>query len=69
MPEGVIYRVMIKAEVQTDDGHIQGFESTRASYASGANMMFASKKPLDAAFKDLVSYILNDASIQAYLKK
>jgi len=66
--EAVTYRAVIKANVQTGAGDIHRFESSRASYASGANMTFAAKKPLDAAFKDLVSNILKDTSIQAYLK-
>ena len=51
-PTFATYRGYLSAEVTTGDGHLEHFEVTRASYASGLNVATAPTKPLDEAFKD-----------------
>ena len=61
------FRATIDAEVKMGNGQIKQYHSSRASYASGFNIGTAPTKPLNAAFYDLVKYIVEDPVIQEYI--
>lgn len=62
-----VYRAQIFAEIDYGNDATEFFHSTRASYASPFMMNTFSKKPLNAAFKDLVTQILKNKNIQEHL--
>ncbi len=68
-PAVATFRAKIFAEVKYGNGSIEKFYNTRATYGSLFTVTFFSKKPLNAAFKDLVVDIINNENIQAYLNE
>ncbi len=64
---GMNYRAQIYAEINYGNNSTEYFKSSRASYASPFMTGTFPKKPLDAAFKDLVYEILKNKNIRDYL--
>lgn len=63
------FRAEIFAEVKLGSGDIEKFNVTRASYGSPLMMSQFPTRPLDVAFKDLVSEVINNGKVQKYLNE
>ena len=66
---GMGFRAYIFAEVKFGNKSIEKFDVTRASYGSPLMINHFPTKPLDAAFKELVTEIINNKNIQDYINK
>jgi len=67
MPGPMTYRGTVEATVEMGDGRAEKFQATRASYASGWNVIMSPTKPLAVAFRDLIGAILGNDVVQQYL--
>ena len=68
MPQpDTVFSAYLHVEVKTGDGQLKKLMTRRSSYASPFNMSTVPKKPLNAAFRDMVKKILTTKAIQEYL--
>lgn len=66
---GFTYRANISVEIKYGNGSTESFEATRGSYGSPLMINHFPTKPLDAAFKDIVTKIIHNKKIQDYINR